>query len=85
MTIESLPLRQAARNELITSLLARCPIPFDEVAKDRQFIMDRRGEGVPIILTESERLSGKRPVYNLIDETELLLTIFAHSRFALDG
>ncbi len=85
MTIESLPLRQAARNELITSLLARCPIPFDEVAKDRQFIMDRRGEGVPIILTESERLSGKRPVYNLIDDTELLLTIFAHSRFALDG
>lgn len=39
--------------------------------------MDRRGEGVPIILSESERLSGRRPEYALIDETELKLTIFA--------
>jgi predicted HTH transcriptional regulator len=27
MTPESLPLRQAARNEALTSLLARCPVP----------------------------------------------------------
>jgi hypothetical protein len=39
--------------------------------------MDKRGEGVPIILTESEQLSGKRPVYRLIDDAELLLTLFA--------
>jgi hypothetical protein len=39
--------------------------------------MDKRGEGVPIILTESEKLSGHRPKYQLIDETELLLTIYA--------
>jgi hypothetical protein len=28
-------------------------------------------------MENSERLSGKRPVYRLIDESELLLTIFA--------
>ncbi len=77
MTIESLPLRQAARNELLTSLLARCPMPFADFPGDRKFLMDKRGEGVPIILSESEKLSGRLPEYHLIDDTELLLTIFA--------
>ena len=76
MTIESLPLRQAIRNELLTSLLARCPLKDSELSED-SFIMDRRGEGVPIILSESERLTGKRPVYRLLDDSELMLTIFA--------
>jgi hypothetical protein len=43
----------------------------------RVYIMDKRGEGVPIILTESFRLSGKKPEYRLIDEAELKLSIFA--------
>lgn len=76
MTIDSLPLRQAARNELLTSLLARCPATFGEQAGHRGLLMDKRGEGVPIILSESERLSGRRPVYRLIDDAELMLTIF---------
>ncbi len=73
MTVDSLPLRQASRNELLTSLLARCPATF---GKHRGWLMDKRGEGVPIILSESEKLSGRRPVYRLIDDAELLLTIF---------
>ena len=76
MTIDSLPLRQAIRNELLTSLLARCPLADSDLSDDH-FIMDRRGEGVPIILAESEKLSGKRPVYRLLDESELMLTIYA--------
>jgi predicted HTH transcriptional regulator len=39
--------------------------------------MDRRGEGVPVILSASGKLSGKRPKYELIDDSELKLTIFA--------
>lgn len=77
MTIESLPLRQAARNELLTSLLARCPMPFEDFPGDRKFLMDKRGEGVPIILSVSEKLSKRLPKYRLIDDVELLLTIFA--------
>ncbi len=77
MTIESLPLRQAARNELLTSLLARCAMPFEDYPGDRRFLMDKRGEGVPIILSESEKLSGRLPKYRLIDDSELMLTIFA--------
>jgi predicted HTH transcriptional regulator len=77
MTVESLPLRQSSRNELLSSLLARCPMNFDATNSKRVFIMDKRGEGVPIILSESVALSGKKPDYTLIDDTELQLTIFA--------
>jgi ATP-dependent DNA helicase RecG len=77
LTIESLPLRQVTRNELVTSLLAKCPLEEEHLEFGRQFLMDKRGEGVPIILDESKTLSGKSPVYQLIDDTELKLTIFA--------
>lgn len=77
MTIGSISERQSARNELISSLLARCPMNVDAIGSQRSFIMDKRGEGVPIIITESEKLSGKKPEYLLIDEAEVKLTIFA--------
>ncbi|MEW6710038.1 MAG: ATP-binding protein [Candidatus Riflebacteria bacterium] len=77
MTIESISERQSARNELISSLLARCPMNLDVRGSQRSFIMDKRGEGVPIIISESLKLSGQKPVYKLIDDAELKLTIFA--------
>lgn len=77
MTLDSLSERQSARNELLSSLLARCPMNVDAAGSRRSFIMDKRGEGVPIIITESERLSGIKPEYKLLDDAELKLTIFA--------
>lgn len=77
VTIDSLRLRQATRNELVTSLLARCPVGEDDQSVGRQFLMEKRGDGVPIILFESEKLSARTPLYRLIDDSELLLTIFA--------
>lgn len=75
LTPESMPLRQYSRNELIVSLLARCPV--DGTVPGRSHIMDRRGDGVPIILEESRKLSGKLPEYRLIDDSELSLVIWA--------
>lgn len=77
MTIDSISERQSSRNELISSLLARCPMNYNAVGSQREYIMDKRGEGVPIILTASSELSGRRPVYELLDDAELKLTIFA--------
>jgi predicted HTH transcriptional regulator len=77
MTVESLLLRQSSRNELLSSLLARCPMNFDATGSKRTYIMDKRGEGVPVIISESLELSGKKPEYTIIDDTELLLIIFA--------
>ena len=74
LTPDSLHLRQASRNELIVSLLARCPAPADF---GRTRMMDRRGDGVPIIRTECERLSGCLPEYGLLDDSELRLVMRA--------
>ena len=77
MTPESLPFRQAARNEAVTSLLARCSVSDVELAGQRRCIMEKRGEGVPNILSRSFELSGKMPEFRMIDDSELLLTIYA--------
>ncbi len=78
LTIDSLRYRQSARNEAVCSLLAKCPAPDDPwLITDRKNIMEKRGGGVPIILDNSTRLSGKEPEYRLIDNAELLLTIYA--------
>ncbi|MDP2792474.1 MAG: ATP-binding protein [Sulfurisoma sp.] len=79
MTVESLPYRQAARNEAITSLLAKCSAPETDagIVTNRGTFMDKRGEGVQIILDNSERISGQRPEYRIIDDSELMLTIYA--------
>ena len=71
---DSLHLRQASRNELIVSLLARCRAPE---GLGRTQLMDRRGDGVPIIRNECRRLSGSLPEYSLIDDSELRLVIQA--------
>ncbi len=76
LTPESMSLRQYNRNELIVSLLARCPVGGEE-GVGRTYLMDRRGDGVPIILEESKRLSGRSPEYSLIDDSELRLVIWA--------
>ena len=79
IAVEELAYLQSARNEIITSLLAKCPIPPDEewLTTDRLTMMDKRGEGVRIIMDNSERLSGRLPEYRLIGESELMLTIWA--------
>jgi len=77
VTVETIALRQATRNELVCRLLSECPVPASAGDVGREYFMERRGEGVPLLLRESERLSGRRPEYHLIDEAELVLTIFA--------
>lgn len=78
MTTDSLPFRQAARNEVLTSLLARCTIPTDKKnLTHRTSMMDKRGEGVSLILQRSEKLSGIKPKYKILDRSELLLTIYS--------
>jgi predicted HTH transcriptional regulator len=77
LTIDSLPFRQSTRNELVTSLLARCRVEAPGADVRRQFLMEKRGDGVPVILRESLELSGREPEYRLFDGEELLLTIWA--------
>ena len=78
LTVEDLAYRQASRNETLASLLASCPVPsgIAGLETSRTTLMDRRGQGVPIILARSAQLSGRRPEYRLFGD-ELRLTIYA--------
>lgn len=75
LTLEEIGERQFSRNELICTCLSRCPLEqrFTDVVRLR--LMDRRGEGVPVILLSSFKLSGKNAIYELLGDSELRLTI----------
>jgi ATP-dependent DNA helicase RecG len=77
MSVESMQLRTATRNERITNLLAECSLPDGFGNLGRTAMMERRGDGVNIIFNESENLSSKLPEYRVLDDAEVLLTIFA--------
>lgn len=79
MTPQSLPHRQINRNSTVTSLLAKIPVPTDVpgLVTSRITMMDRRGEGAQIILERSRRISGRMPVFETMDGSELRLAIFA--------
>lgn len=79
LTLEGMPYRQATRNELLTSLLGRVPASGINGAGGRLFIMERRGDGVPIMRRETLELSGRLPAFRLIANSELCVTIPAAS------
>ena len=76
VTVDNLRYSQATRNELLARLLSELTLD-DDMRKQvpRRHFLERWGEGVGIILNESETLSGKIPIYEMFDE-ELRLTIF---------
>ena len=77
LTVETLEHNCATRNELLSRLLSE--LSMEEGlggAVGRKHFLERMGEGVGIILRESEELSGTRPIYEMHGE-ELCLTIFA--------
>ena len=75
LTIDSMDVRQSTRNEALTSMLGRMSVGNIRGSDDRQFFMERRGDGVPIIFRETKALSGESPQYQLIDGSDLVLTI----------
>ncbi|MEH6497772.1 MAG: RNA-binding domain-containing protein [Pseudoalteromonas distincta] len=81
LSLDGLMENTVTRNETIVNLLSRYYNAREEAG--RQALIERRGEGVPKIIKASEALSGKRPEYRLIDDDELLLTIYAANKEAL--
>ena len=75
LTVDSMATRQAARNQTLTSMLGRMPVEGIQGSEDRRYFMERRGDGVPIILRETRGLCGRPPEYRVIDEAEVRLVI----------
>jgi predicted HTH transcriptional regulator len=82
LSIDAMSEVSIPRNEIIASLFSRY-FPVRGEGLGREFLMDRRGAGVDIILKESQALSGRRPVYENLSDVELRLTLFA--AWATDG
>ncbi len=77
LTVDNLAYNQISRNPLLSRLLSEITLENDMAMQvNRKYFLERRGEGVGIILGESEALSEKKPTYEMFGE-ELLLTIFA--------
>ena len=75
LPIEAMRQRQATRNETLASLLRMLEIGDVHGAGDRQYFLEQRGEGVPIIYEETRALTGREPDYELIGGAELRLTM----------
>ncbi len=75
LTVDSMGTRQAARNQTLTSMLGRMPVGGIRGSEERRYFMERRGDGVPIILRETRGLCGRLPEYRVIDDAEVRLVV----------
>jgi ATP-dependent DNA helicase RecG len=76
MTVESMTRLSLPRNDVLAGLFARFA-PVRDSGLGREFLMDRRGAGVDVILRESLALSGRNPRYENLSDIDLLLTIYS--------
>ena len=79
LTVENMSVSQATRNEALTSVFGTIPVEEIQGSEGRRFLVERRGDGVPIIEDETRQLCGKLPEFRVIDESEVLLVIPAAS------
>ncbi|MCY4149905.1 MAG: putative DNA binding domain-containing protein [Gammaproteobacteria bacterium] len=75
MSIEGMETSQATRNEVLASVFGRIPVGDMPGSTLRRFLMERRGDGVSIIKSETMESSGNQPQYRIIDRCSLVLDI----------
>ena len=75
MTIGGMDSSQATRNEVLASIFGRIPVGGVPGSRRHRYMMERRGDGVSIILTETRETTGVEPEYRIIDESSLALVI----------
>ena len=79
MTVDDLRTSQFTRNQLLASRLGQCSVEETAGAGERRYFIERRGEGIGIIEDETFALAGRKPVFELLGERELKLTLPAAS------
>ena len=75
LRVDIMDSQQATRNEALASALARMSCTDIKGSGDRQYFMEKRGDGVGIIRRETEALGAKSPSYELVGNAELRLAI----------
>ena len=75
LAADSMDVRQVTRNQILASVFGRISVGDIQGSEDRRYVMERRGDGVPVIVRETRALSGKPPEYRVINDSEVLLVI----------
>ncbi len=75
MTIDGMDSSQATRNEVLASVFGRIPVSAVPGSNHRQYMMERRGDGVSIIRKKTRETAGIEPEYRVINESNLVLII----------
>lgn len=75
LSLNSMALRQATRNDVIASVMSRIGVGDIRGSAHRRYFMERRGDGVPAIIRETRELTGRSAEYRLVDDAEVLLRI----------
>lgn len=79
MTIANMAVSQSTRNDVIASVFGRLSVRDIPGSEDRQFLMERRGDGVAVINRGTRETAGRDPLFRLIDASSLVLEIPAAS------
>lgn len=80
LTVDTMPERQATRNEVLTTIFGRIRADGISGSEGREFFVEKRGDGVPMIRAETKKLCGKLPEFRLIDNADVLVSIPAESQ-----
>lgn len=75
LTIEGMVTSHATRNEVIASVFSRISVANLEGGENRNYLMERRGDGVSIIRAKTLETSGILPEYRVLDEASVVLSI----------
>ena len=75
MTIKGMETSQSTRNEVIASIFGRMSVGDIPGSSARRYFMERRGDGVSIIRGKTLEITGKLPLYKVVDESNLVLSI----------
>ncbi len=75
MTTDDLRTSQFTRNELLVSRLGQCRVGDVPGAGNREYFVEKRGEGISVIEDETFAFSGQLPVFELLGGRELRLTL----------
>jgi len=75
MTIEMISSKQSTRNETIASVFGRLPVDDIPGSEHRRYMMEKRGDGVSLIIKSTRETAGIEPRYTLLDQSNLILAI----------
>ena len=85
LTVDDLRTSQYTRNELLASRLGQCPVGDVPGSGGRRHFIERRGEGIGVIVEETLALAGSEPVFEPVGEREFKVTLPAASPPLPDG